>query len=189
MYGSQKSSFRSRFLLVFIDSRVYRLSKTSSFVFVLLYSWEPLNASITRIGPAEQICMGFIESWSPARVKQAVLYLFLYIHWISERHRSKKSVLRSRFVLVFIDYWSPGGCQNDAARIGNVRGCCCNRPGGCQNDAARIGIVRGWCCNRPGGGQTDAARIGNVRGWCCNRPGGSQNDAARIFGCFLIIFR
>ena len=60
MYGSQKSVLRSNFVFVFfIDFRVYRLSKTSRFVFVLLYSWEHRNASITRIGQAEQICIGF----------------------------------------------------------------------------------------------------------------------------------
>ena len=59
MYGSQKSVLRNKFVLVFIDFRVYRLSKTSRFVLVLLYSWEHRNASITRIGQAEQICSVF----------------------------------------------------------------------------------------------------------------------------------
>ena len=59
MYGLQKSILRSRFLLVFIDSWVYRLNKTTSFVFVLLYSWDFRNVWFTEIGFAEQICIGF----------------------------------------------------------------------------------------------------------------------------------
>ena len=107
MYGSQKSVLRSRFLLVFIDSWVYRLSKTISFVFVLLYSWEPRIASITRIGPAEQICIGFYSFLvaPPEQNKQFCICFAILLGHLKRYSSTKKLVLRGRFVQVVIDLW------------------------------------------------------------------------------------
>ena len=106
MYCLLKSVLRSRFLLVFLDSWVYRLSKTCSFVFVLLYSWEFRKVSITRIGQAEQICVGFYRFFvaQPEQNKQFCI-CFAILFGNPKRHCSRKLALRSRSVQVVTDLW------------------------------------------------------------------------------------
>ena len=91
MYGSQKSVLRSNFVLVFIDFRVYRLNKTSRFVFVLLYSWEHRNASITRIGQAEQICIGFIDSWLHS-LSKTNSFVFVFVYYCKSQEASLRKI-------------------------------------------------------------------------------------------------